>query len=109
MTPIKITKRMLKLHPADLLLKINAVDETQKMGYPQHVFFSKEDYAELRKNLKKNAKKEIPYAGERLLNYSVEMDLLNLGPNQGLEDVIKPGYALIDWASIKKEKMGNGA
>lgn len=104
MKTIKLTKKMLKMHPADLLVKLGAVDKEQKNAFPSHVYFSKEDYKELRTNLKFLAKKLAPNSPKRFLNYSVNVDLLNYGPNQGLEEAIRPGYALIDEEAIEKDK-----
>lgn len=96
---------MLNMHPANLLVKLDAVSIDQKTGYPQHVYFSKEDYKTLRLNLKKYAKKVAPHAPERLLNSSVGTDLLNYGPNTTLSNAIKPGYALVDYEAIDREMM----
>lgn len=102
MKPVKLTKKMLKMHPVDLLVKLGAVDEVKKQTYPQHVYVSKEDYRELRKNLLALAKKGCPGTSSRLINLSVGMDLLNYGPNETFGNVIRPGYALIDVHSIEK-------
>ena len=104
MKTIKLTKKMLKMHPADLLIKLGAVDKEEKNVFPSHVYFSKEDYKELRTNLKFLAKKSAPNTSERLLNYSVNVDSLNYGPNQSLEKAIRPGYALIDEEAIEKDR-----
>lgn len=101
---LKLTKKMLKMHPADLLIKIGAVDEENKYAYPNFVYFSKSDYKELRKNLKQFAKKSCPETSERLLNYSVNVDLLNYGPNETLAEAIRPGYMLVDYDEIEKVK-----
>ena len=77
MKTIKLTKKMLKMHPADLLIKLGAVDKEEKNAFPSHVYFSKEDYKELRTNLKFLAKKAAPSIPERILNYYVNVDLLN--------------------------------
>jgi hypothetical protein len=49
-------------------------------------------------------KKEYPYINSRKLNTAVGMELLNLGPNEGLKDAIRPGYALVDEEAIEKEE-----
>ncbi len=104
MKTVRITKKMLKMHPADLLIKLGAVDKYQHNGFPSLVYFSKEDYKELRKNLKISAKKNCPDTSERLINYSVGVDLLKYGPNETLADAIKSGYALIDEEALEKER-----
>ena len=103
MEAVRITKKMLKLHPCDLLVKLNAVSKDGRFGLPTHVYFSKEDYKELKNNLKKSAKKSAPSSPERLVSYSVGVDLLNYGPNENLGDVLKPGWALVDREAIEKE------
>lgn len=106
MKTIKLTKRTLRLHPADLLIKLGAVDLEKKRAYPSHVYFSKEDYKELRVNLRKNAKKQYPGFRSRYIDSAVGMELLNYGPNQNLEEAIRPGYVLVDFDSIELEKKG---
>ena len=103
MKTVKVTKNMLKMHPADLLVKLGAVDKEKKFSYPGYVFFSKEDYKELRENLRNRAKKEFPHANKRGLDSVVGMELLNYGPNESLAEAIKPGYALVDEEGIEKE------
>jgi hypothetical protein len=90
------------MHPADLLIKLGAVNLEKKVAYPQYVYFSKEDYTSLRKNLKQLAKKSFN-GTNRAINYSVGVDLLNYGPNESLKDAIRPGYALVDEEAIEKE------
>jgi len=104
MEVIKLTKKMLKMHPADLLIKLGAADLKKKVAYPQHVYFSREDYKELGNNLKAYAKKTAPYTSSRIVNYSVGMDLLNFGPNETLKDAVRPGWALVDKKGIAKEQ-----
>lgn len=104
MKTIKLTKKMLKMHPADLLIKLNLVNKEKTIVYPQHVYFSKEDYKELRGNLMAYAKKQVPFSTKRLLDCTVGVDLLNYGPNESLADAIKPGYAIIDEEAIKNER-----
>ena len=100
---VKITKKMLRMTPSDLLIKLGAVDKQKLQAYPQHVYFSREDYKELRENINKQAKKEFPGATKRGLDSVVGMELLNYGPNETLADAIRPGYALIDEVGIEKE------
>jgi hypothetical protein len=104
MKSVKLTKKMLTLSPGELLIKLRAVNKELKQAYPQHVYFSKEDYKNLRANTRKLLKKEYPYINSRKLNTAVGMELLNLGPNEGLKDAIRPGYALVDEEAIEKEE-----
>ncbi len=108
MKTVKVTKKMLKLHPQDLLIKLGAANVEKRRAYPQHVYFSKADYKELRANVQKMAKKEYPYSSKKGLDYAVGMTLLDLGPNETLAEAIKPGYAVVDFDSIKAETE-NGA
>jgi hypothetical protein len=104
MKAVKLTQKMLKMHPMDLLVKLGAVDANKKQVYPQHVYLSKEDSKTLKNNLKKSAKESAPNSPTRLLNYLVGCDWLNYGPNEGLAEVIRSGYALVDHEGIEKEK-----
>jgi hypothetical protein len=105
MKAVKLTKRMLKMHPADLLVKIGAVDKDKKQAYPGDVYFSREDYQELKKNLKESAKKESEFRpSTKRLAYIVSVELLNYGPNESLGDAIRPGWALVDEEAIEKVK-----
>jgi hypothetical protein len=101
MKPVKLNKKMLNMHPADLLVKLGATHDT--VAYPQHVYFSSNDYKVLGNNLKKKFKKEYPYLNNNKLDYSVGMELLNYGPNESLSEAISPGYALVDVKAIEQE------
>lgn len=103
MKTVKVTKNMLKMHPADLLVKLGAVDKEKKFAFPGCVYFSKEDYKELRKNLKNRALVEFPHASTRGIASVVGMELLNYGPNETLAEALRPGYALVDEEGIEKE------
>jgi hypothetical protein len=103
MKTIKLTKRLLRMHPLDLLVKLGAVDTEKKCSYPQHVYFSREDHRELKKNLKQYAKKKMPNGNERLISYAVDTDLLCYGPSELLSDAIRPGFALVNEDAIKLE------
>lgn len=98
---IKLTKRMLKMYPSDLLIKLEANNPQKNVAYPMHVYFSKEDYKELKKNLIKRLVKQNWNKKERILSISFEM--FNYGPNESLGKAIRPGYALIDEEAIKAE------
>lgn len=98
MKVIKITKRMLK----DLDYLLQKVGATYKRNaFPETVFISKQDYKILKRNLRSNLRREIPYAAKGAIDYAVGAVLLNLGPNQLLEEVIKPGYLVIDTDAIR--------
>ncbi len=99
MKQVKISKSLLKKHPADILLAFGVTKIN--ICYPQHVYFSGEDYKILRKNLRAKAKKEYPGATAKIITSAVEMELLNFGPNESLAKAIRPGYALIDTDSIE--------
>ena len=86
---------MLKLHPVDLLEKLGVVSEDKTRAFPEKVYFSKEDYRVLENNLKKYAAKHCYGMSPKLINYSVGIDMLKYGPNQSLQEVIRPGWALI--------------
>ena len=109
MKAIKVTKKMLKMHPADLMVSLGAIDEAKKILYPQHVYFSKEDIKELRKNLKELARKSIPGSSSRMLSYSVGMDWLNYSPNESLADAMRTGYGLIDYKAIETDQKAEKA
>jgi hypothetical protein len=100
MKVIKLTKKDL-LSPSNLLLKADAVIGNQ--AYPQHVYVSKKDKEKMKKNLVALAKKQFKGAKKNRIDMAVGMEMLNLGPNSSLEDVIKDGYALVDVNSIKKD------
>lgn len=104
MKMVKLTKNMLKCYPADLLVALGAVDNNNTVTFPNHVYFSKEDYYELRSNVRKQAKKVYPNATKMRIDGIVGMELLNYGPNESLAEAIRPGYALVDLEKIKKEK-----
>lgn len=96
---VKISKRDLKDLPK-LLTKVGAVFRDQ--AYPSAVYCSKEDAKEIRKNLLKSFKKEYPYLSNNKLKFSESMTWLNLGPNESLQDAIRPGYILVDTELMKK-------
>lgn len=96
MKTVKLTKKMLKLHPADLLVKLGAVNKEKTESYPSNVYFSDKDSSALKKNLVTKAKKSMPSASKKYVDYSVGMEWLNYGPNESLGNVLKPGYAVID-------------
>jgi len=104
MITVKLTKKMLNLHPLDLLIELGAISNGKKRVYPGNVYFSKEDSKKLKVNLKKLAKRTAPHSNKRLINYAVKLDWLNYGPNNGLSRVIKPGWAIIDVDAIKRDK-----
>jgi diphthamide synthase subunit DPH2 len=104
MKTIKLTKKMLQMHPADLLVKLGAVNLTKKRAYPSEVYFSQADNKKLLKNLEKRANKKLKGCSKKAIEYSVNMDWLNYGPNSGLEEVLKSGWAVVDTGTIDKDK-----
>ena len=106
MKAIKLTKKMLGMCPADLLVVLKATNTNGRTGYPNHVYFSKDDYRILESNVKKKAKKQYPGATKNQIDCTIGFEMLNYGPNQTLEDAIKSGYALVDYESIEKENIG---
>lgn len=63
--------------------------------FPDGLYLSKEDYTTLKSHTKKAFKKDYPHISARGLDSSVSLHWLNYGPNEGLGNVIKPGYAVI--------------
>lgn len=100
MKVVKLTKKMLNMDPMDLLVVLGAFSKEKKQTYPEHVYFSKEDYKTLRENIKKRLKKAYPDMSSHYLALSVGTELLAYGPSERLATAVKPGYALIDTDSI---------
>jgi len=48
-------------------------------------------------------KKEYPYLSQRKLESSVGMHMLGYGPNSGLENALKDGFAIVDVESMETE------
>lgn len=99
---VKLTKKLLNKHPADLLKELGAVHG--KYAYPSHVYFSKADYATLEKSLRTTFKKKYKGYTKRAEDIAVGMEMLNYGPNESFKDVIVPGYALIDLEAMEAER-----
>jgi hypothetical protein len=89
---IKLTKKDLKAGWEHILNKAGLVHENR--GYPGNLYMSKADIKDVRQEYIKRFKKGGRNA--RLVKYSEGMHFLNLGANSLLENVIKPGYALVD-------------
>jgi hypothetical protein len=92
---------MLEKRPMDLLIYLRAIDPETGPTFPQHVYFSRKDYAILRYNLEKTIKKEGLRRSKLGLMNAVEYELLKHGPDRSFQDAIKTGYALIDEEKIK--------
>lgn len=104
MKVVKLTKKMLRMHPADLLIELGAINNGDfPRTFPQHVYISKEDYKLLKKNLIDKVKKRRGRVFNKIDAFSVNADLFNFGPNQNLEDAIRPGYVLVDEEGINVE------
>lgn len=101
---VKITKKILKMEPKDLLIALGAVDLDKGRAFPECVYMSKKDYLIFRKNLTKTIKKCHPLTKPTRIQYFVGIELLNLGPNESLENAIKPGYILVDTRSIQEAR-----
>lgn len=101
MKAIKLSKKDLK-DTTVLLKKANAVVGDQ--AYPGAVYISKEDAALLKANLRAAIKKEFPYLKKGKVDYTLGLEWLNLGPNESLQNVIRPGYILVDTTAIPNIK-----
>jgi hypothetical protein len=105
MKTIKLTKKMLSMDPVDFLKKIGAVSDNR--AFPQHVYVSKQDYKILENGVRKLAKKQYRGCRKQYIDNVVGFEMLNYGPNQTLEDVLKPGYAIVDFDCIAAEIKDN--
>ena len=105
---VKLTKKMLNKDLEDLLTELGAVNSNKRVAFPNHVYISKKDNTTLVKNLIKKLKKEMSWASKHRIQLALGFELLNLGPNQTLENVIKPGYILVDDDAIYNEMKENG-
>lgn len=90
---IKLKKTYLNLTLESLLTKLGLTNGT--IAYPERLHLSKEDAKTLKKNIEKKFKKENPHISKKVLDTSVGMYWLNLGPSHLLSDAIRPGYAII--------------
>lgn len=98
MKVIKLTKTMLKMHPVDLLLKIGAASVEIKQAFPDCVYMSPNDLELQRKYLEEAAKKSLKGSSKKIINLSVQTDMLNYSPVES--SFIKDGHLLIDDAEI---------
>jgi hypothetical protein len=103
MKTVKLTKKLLKLYPSDLLVALGAVDKEKKRVFPSEVYFSKEDLKKWSENVYRLAQKERPGFTKKYVKGIVAMENLNYGPNESLKDAIRPGFALVDFDAIQKE------
>lgn len=90
---VKLSKKDLNSSLEDLLKKYNLVMGTS--AFPERLYLSKKDYNKLYNNIKKLFKKELKIGGKSYINYSVDAYFTTLGPNTSLQNIIKPGYAII--------------
>lgn len=72
--------------------RIGAVDGNKALV--DKVFWSEADYKKLKSELTKEFRKQYSYLRKDKIDSSVGMYLLNLGPSQSVEKVLKPGWAL---------------
>lgn len=91
---IKLSKKDLNSSLEDLLKKYNLVQGNT--AFPEKLYLSKHDYEILYKNITKQFKKELKVGGKSYIDYCVGVYFVNLGPNTSLQNVIKPGYAIIE-------------
>lgn len=93
--------KVFKLKKKDLksatLLQIAIRDKNNGVHVnPSDMFLSKKDYNILTKNTKKTIQTQVKYRlSKNKLDLYTQMEMLNLGPNQTLEDIIKSGYLLV--------------
>ena len=108
MKVIKLTAKMKKMYASELLKALGAVTLKGDVGFPQHVYFSKQDYAELRAYMLAS---ECKIAGckkpTKHIKCAVEVSLMNLGPSSLYEEALKPGYVLIDTRAIRVAEAKN--
>lgn len=90
---IKIKKSEYK-NPLRLLYRAGLVDANLKESYPSFLYVSKKTYNEFKKGLYLVFKKQYPYATTKKLSLSVNMELLNYGPNV-VDKGIEFGYAVV--------------
>ena len=100
---VKLTKEML-LAPENLLVAVGAVDSLKKQGFPSHVYLNPKDVFKMEKNIYKQLKKQYPNTHEVKLIQSVQMHMLDLGPNE--LKTVKQGQVLVDVGGIENEKAG---
>lgn len=102
MKELKVTTKDLK-DTRKLLQKAGAINGN--IAYPEHVYISKEDAKIVKKNLTNLVKKEYPNLMKSKVTMTVGMEWLNLGPNQSLENAVRPGYILVDEDAIEAAKQ----
>jgi len=76
------------LDPIKLLRRVDAVVDNQ--AYPSFVFISPKRYAEMKRYVYQQFKKQSPYSSKQKLLYNTELHLLNFSPCElkGLPDTI---------------------
>lgn len=65
----------------DLLTRVGLVNPQEKTAFPNNIFVNENTHKKIRAELRKLYKKEKPFLSKKTIEYSVEMHLLNLGPN----------------------------
>ena len=98
---VKLNKRLMKKGWYDIIKAVNAFDG--KQTFPSHIYMSKEDIKEVRKYTREQHKKDYPYQNNKQIDYSESFDFLCYGVNSSLENVLKPGYVLVDVEGIERE------
>jgi len=64
-----------------LLRRAGLVDEVNLTANPEHLYVNEATYKEIQRQLLKQYRKEFPLLSENKIEYSVNVYLLNLGPN----------------------------
>jgi len=85
---------------SQMLKDVGAVEGL--MGYPGFVYWSAKDEEKSKKAIRKAFKDKYGYMSDRSLDSGVGMEYLQYGPNSALEDVLKPGYLVVDTRAIKE-------
>lgn len=64
-----------------LLTRAGLVNAEEKTAFPNNIFVNENTYKKIKTELKRLHRKENPLLSRKRIEYSVEIHLLNLGPN----------------------------
>ena len=78
-----------------LLERAELVDRKAKTAYPDAMYVNRKTYDKIVMSTKKVFRKQNPGIKKNMLEYSVNMHLLNLAPNICQDKGLMDGYALI--------------
>lgn len=95
---IRITKKMLKMDPARLLVSLGLFDDTTKTVKPGNLYISYHDEKIMVKNLRGTYRKEFKkqhFYSSKSIKANVAMTIFNYGPNSALRDALKPGWGVV--------------